>query len=62
LRPTILIIATFISVAAANVALAQASGNATLAKRIIELAKTGGRNPDLLCEHALTSFQSRKNM
>jgi hypothetical protein len=28
-----------------------------LAKRIIELAKTGERNPDLLCERALTSFR-----
>jgi hypothetical protein len=28
--------------------------NATLAKRIIELTKAGERNPDVLCEHALS--------
>jgi hypothetical protein len=28
-----------------------------IAKKIIELAKTGERNPDLLCEHALQDIR-----
>jgi len=36
--------------------------NATLAKRIVELAKTGKRSPDLLCEYALSTFHSRQNV
>ena len=36
--------------------------NATLAKRIIELTKAGERNPDVLCEHALSAFRSQQNM
>ena len=31
--------------------------NKQIAKRIIELAKTGGLNPDLLCESALKEFR-----
>jgi hypothetical protein len=45
----------------ARVALARDWGNhanAILAKRIIELAKGGERNPDLLCEQALNGFRS----
>lgn len=30
-----------------------------IAKRIIELAKAGERNPDLLCEGALKEFRER---
>jgi len=36
--------------------------NATLAKRIIELAKTGERNLDVLCEYALSTFRFQQNM
>jgi len=36
--------------------------NATLAKRIVELTKAGERNPDVLCEHALSAFRSQQNM
>jgi hypothetical protein len=31
--------------------------NELIAKRIIELAKTGERNPDLLCESAVKEFR-----
>jgi hypothetical protein len=31
--------------------------NELIAKRIIELAKTGERNPDLLCESAAKEFR-----
>jgi hypothetical protein len=31
--------------------------NASIAKKIIELAKAGGRNPGLLCEQALDSLR-----
>jgi hypothetical protein len=31
--------------------------NATLAKRSVELAKTGERSPDVLCEYALSTFR-----
>jgi hypothetical protein len=31
---------------------------ATIAKKIIELAKAGERNPDLLCERALESLRA----
>jgi hypothetical protein len=30
-----------------------------IAKRIIELAKAGERNPDLLCESAVKEFRER---
>jgi len=33
-----------------------------LAKRIIELAKSGERNPDLLCEEALKGLRSQQRM
>jgi hypothetical protein len=36
--------------------------NATLAKTIVELAKTGERSPDVLCEYALSTFRSRQNV
>jgi hypothetical protein len=34
--------------------------NAVIAKRIIELAKAGERNPDLLCEQALDDLRSKQ--
>ena len=34
-------------------------GNEIIAKRIIELAKAGERNPDLLCEGVLKEFGER---
>jgi hypothetical protein len=34
--------------------------NEIIAKRIIELAKTGERNPDLLCEGALKEFREQR--
>lgn len=34
--------------------------NESLARRIIELAKTGERNPDLLCEGVLKEFRERQ--
>jgi hypothetical protein len=34
--------------------------NATVAKKIIELAKAGERNPDLLCEGILKEFRERR--
>jgi hypothetical protein len=33
--------------------------NEVVARRIIELAKTGERNPDLLCERALNEIRAR---
>jgi hypothetical protein len=36
--------------------------NAALAKRIMELAKTGERNPDVLCEYAPRTFRLQQNM
>ena len=33
--------------------------NEVIAKQIIELAKSGERNPDLLCEVALKEFRLR---
>jgi hypothetical protein len=33
--------------------------NEMIAKRIIELAKAGERNPDLLCESAVKEFRER---
>jgi hypothetical protein len=33
--------------------------NEVIAKQIIELAKLGERNPDLLCEVALKEFRQR---
>jgi len=36
--------------------------NATLAKRIVELAKTGERSPDVLCEHALSTLHFQQNV
>jgi hypothetical protein len=33
--------------------------NEIIAKRIIELAKTGERNPDLLCEGVLKEFRDQ---
>jgi hypothetical protein len=33
--------------------------NEMIAKRIIELAKAGERNPDLLCENAVKEFRER---
>jgi hypothetical protein len=33
------------------------SANSVVAKRIIELAKAGERNPDLLCEGVLKEFR-----
>ena len=35
------------------------SANEIIAKRIIELAKAGDRNPDLLCEGVLKEFRER---
>jgi hypothetical protein len=35
-------------------------GDATLAKKVIELAKEGERNPDTLCEKALRSFRMQR--
>ncbi|HXL48955.1 MAG TPA: hypothetical protein VN975_09210 [Xanthobacteraceae bacterium] len=35
------------------------SANEIIAKRIIELAKAGERNPDLLCEGVLKEFRER---
>jgi hypothetical protein len=32
-------------------------GDGIIAKQIVELAKTGERNPDLLCEGALTTLR-----
>jgi hypothetical protein len=44
---------------AATAALGQPSVHqAILAKRIIELAKAGERNPQILCEHALAALRS----
>jgi hypothetical protein len=34
--------------------------NEVVARRIIELAKTGERNPDLLCERALKEIRARR--
>jgi hypothetical protein len=34
--------------------------NEIIAKRIIELAKAGERNPDLLCEGVLKEFDERR--
>jgi hypothetical protein len=34
--------------------------NPTIAKRIIQLAKAGERNPDLLCEYALESLRPQR--
>jgi hypothetical protein len=34
--------------------------NEIIAKRIIELAKAGERNPDLLCEDVLKEFRERR--
>jgi hypothetical protein len=34
--------------------------NEIIAKRIIELAKAGERNPDLLCEGVLKDFRERR--
>jgi hypothetical protein len=34
--------------------------NEIIAKRIIELAKAGERNPDLLCEGVLKEFRERQ--
>lgn len=34
----------------------------TLANMIIELAKAGETNPDILCERALSTFRARQNM
>lgn len=36
--------------------------NATLAKRIVELAKTGERSSDALCEYALSTFRLEQNV
>jgi hypothetical protein len=35
------------------------NANEIIAKRIIELAKAGERNPDLLCEGVLKEFRER---
>ena len=44
---------------AATVALGQPSVHrAIIAKRIIELAKAGERDPQILCEHALEALRS----
>jgi hypothetical protein len=45
--------------APAGVALRQPGGR-IIAKRIIELAKAGERNPDLLCEGVLKEFRERQ--
>ena len=48
---------------AARVAIDPQGGHhcdATLAKRVIELAKEGERNPDALCEKALRSFRMQR--
>ena len=37
-----------------------ASANEIIAKRIIELAKAGERNPDILCEGVLKEFRERR--
>jgi hypothetical protein len=34
--------------------------DAILAKRVIELAKEGERNPDILCEQAVQSFRMQR--
>jgi hypothetical protein len=34
--------------------------NELIAKRIIELAKAGERNPDILCEGVLKEFRERQ--
>jgi hypothetical protein len=34
--------------------------NELIAKRIIELAKSGERNPDILCEGVLKEFRERR--
>jgi hypothetical protein len=34
--------------------------NEIIAKRIIALAKAGGRNPDLLCEGVLKEFRDQR--
>ena len=34
--------------------------NKIIAKRIIELAKAGERNPDLLCEDVLKKFRAQR--
>jgi hypothetical protein len=40
-----------------SLGLADDLANGIIAKRIIELAKTGERNPDLLCEGALKKLR-----
>jgi hypothetical protein len=40
-----------------SLGLADDFANGIIAKRIIELAKTGERNPDLLCEGALKKLR-----
>ena len=35
--------------------------NAILARRIVELAQEGERNPDLLCENVLKEFSERRS-
>ena len=35
--------------------------NAIIAQRIIELAKAGERNPDLLCDGVLSEFRERRS-
>ena len=37
-----------------------AIANEIIAKRIIELAKAGERNPDILCEGVLKEFRERR--
>jgi hypothetical protein len=41
----------------ASLGLADDLANGIIAKRIIELAKAGERNPDLLCEGALKKLR-----
>jgi hypothetical protein len=36
------------------------TANATIAKRIIEFAQTGERNPDLLCESVMREFRDQR--
>jgi hypothetical protein len=36
--------------------------DAILAKRIIELAKAGELNPDLICEQVLRGFRAQQNL
>jgi hypothetical protein len=42
----------------ASLGLAEDFANGIIAKRIIELAKVGERNPDLLCEGALVKLRA----